>query len=122
MTGLIDQTADNPNTIGQNFRCRAWANFSDSDHVIRASGNISSITNNTEYCTVNFTSNMPDTNYAIVGCSGDSGTASGCWLTTGYNVASVNTSNTTSSFRTQIYYTTSSTTSSNAYIYVAVFR
>ena len=122
MSGLVDSADARSKTIGQNFRCRACANFSDNDHAIRASGNISSITNNTEYCTVNFKSNMPDANYAIVGCSGDSGNASGCCLTTGYNVASINTSNTASSFRTQIYYQSSGTASSVAYIYVAVFR
>lgn len=51
------------------YAARAWVNFNGSGTVaIRASGNVSSITDNAvgDY-TVNFTSAMPDTNYAILG-------------------------------------------------------
>ena len=50
------------------FACRAWVNFKGTGTVtIRASGNVSSITDNGvgDY-TVNFTTAMPDTNYATV--------------------------------------------------------
>jgi len=51
------------------YMCRAWVNFNGTGTVaIRASGNVSSITDNAvgDY-TVNFTTAMPDANYSIVG-------------------------------------------------------
>jgi len=51
------------------YACRAWVNFNGTGTVaIRASGNVSSITDNGvgEY-TVNFTNAMPDANYVVVG-------------------------------------------------------
>lgn len=52
----------------ENYKCRAWVNFNGTGTVaIRASGNVSSITDNgTGNYTVNFTTAMPDTNGAIV--------------------------------------------------------
>lgn len=51
------------------FGCRAWVNFNGTGTVaIRASGNVSSISDNgTGDYTVNFTNAMPDANYAVVG-------------------------------------------------------
>ena len=51
------------------FACRAWVNFNGTGTVaIRASGNVSSITDHgTGDYTVNFTTAMPDANYAIAG-------------------------------------------------------
>jgi len=48
--------------------CRAWVNFNGTGTVaIRGSFNVSSITDNgTGDYTVNFTTAMPDTNYAVV--------------------------------------------------------
>jgi hypothetical protein len=48
------------------FSCRAWCNFDGTGTVaIRASGNVSSITDNgTGDYTVNFTTAMPDANYS----------------------------------------------------------
>lgn len=57
------------------YPCRAWVNFNGTDTVaIRASGNVSSITDNgTGNYTVNFTTAMPDANYAaVVATVGDS--------------------------------------------------
>jgi hypothetical protein len=50
------------------YGCRAWVNFNGTGTVaIRGSGNVSSITDNgTGDYTVNFTTAMPDTNYAAV--------------------------------------------------------
>lgn len=50
------------------YGCRAWVNFNGTGTVaIRASGNVSSITDNgTGDYTVNFTTAMPDANYAPV--------------------------------------------------------
>jgi hypothetical protein len=49
------------------YMCRAWVNFNGTGTVaIRASGNVSSITDNgTGDYTVNFTTAMPDANYAV---------------------------------------------------------
>ena len=50
------------------YACRAWVNFNGTGTVaIRASGNVSSITDNgTGTYTVNFTTAMPDANYSLV--------------------------------------------------------
>lgn len=56
-------------SVATAYGCRAWVNFNGQGTVaIRSSGNVSSITDNGvgDY-TVNFTSAMPDTNYAFVG-------------------------------------------------------
>ena len=67
------------------YGCRAWVNFDGTGTVaIRASGNVTSITDNaTGDYTVNFTTAMPDANYAIVGTAGytSNGTSAG-WLAT----------------------------------------
>lgn len=59
----------------ERYLARAWVNFNGSGTVaIRASGNVSSVTDNgTGNFTVNFTSAMPDANYAAhVACGGAS--------------------------------------------------
>lgn len=55
-------------SVATAYGCRAWVNFNGTGTVaIRASGNVTSITdnNNGDY-TVNFTTAMPDANYATV--------------------------------------------------------
>ena len=54
-------------SVATAYGCRAWVNFNGRDTVaIRASGNVSSITdNNTGDYTVNLTTAMPDANYAF---------------------------------------------------------
>lgn len=57
------------------YSARAWVNFNGTGTVaIRASGNVSSITDNGvgDY-TVNFTTAMADANYSASGCYSDSG-------------------------------------------------
>lgn len=56
------------------FACRAWVNFNGTGTVaIRASGNVSSITDNgTGDYTINFINAMPDANYALAQMAGDS--------------------------------------------------
>jgi len=51
------------------YGCRAWVNFNGTGTVaIRASGNVSSITDNgTGDYTMNFTTAMPDANYSVTG-------------------------------------------------------
>ena len=61
------------------FACRAWVNFNGTGTVaIRASGNVSSITDNgTGDYTVNFTTAMQDVNYSMSGVSdGEAGVSS----------------------------------------------
>jgi hypothetical protein len=55
-------------SVATAYGCRAWVNFNGTGTVaIRASGNVSSITDNgTGDYTVNFTNAMPDANYAMV--------------------------------------------------------
>jgi len=52
-------------SVATAYGCRAWVNFNGTGTVaIRASGNVSSITDNgTGDYTVNFTTSMPDVNY-----------------------------------------------------------
>jgi hypothetical protein len=89
------------------YGARAWVNFNGTGTVaIRASGNVSSITDNgTGDYTVNFTTAMPDANYAVSGTAvRDSGgdmvgfdiqttntypqTSSAVRISTGYNGSS----------------------------------
>ena len=63
--------------------CKAWVNFDGTGTVaIRDGYNVSSITDNAigDY-TVNFTTAMPDANYATVVSSGRNGTGTGGYLT-----------------------------------------
>jgi hypothetical protein len=76
-SGLVAPTATALTTASgsaPSYSARAWVNFNGSGTVaIRASGNVSSITDNGgvgDY-TVNFTSAMPDANYATVATAGD---------------------------------------------------
>jgi hypothetical protein len=72
------------------YAARAWVNFNGTGTVaIRASGNVSSITDNgTGDYTVNFTTAMPDANYSVGGTSsrlnaGDTGILSPIALSAG---------------------------------------
>jgi hypothetical protein len=74
------------------YMCRAWVNFNGTGTVaIRASGNVTSITDNgTGDYYVNFSTSMPDTNYVITGSARiqDSTAADGAMFgTTRQNVA-----------------------------------
>ena len=66
------------NTDGtENYKVRAWVNFDpDTSNAIRASGNVSTITDNGvgDY-TVNFTTALPDTNYGFAICGGNGASA-----------------------------------------------
>ena len=60
------------------YMCRAWVNFNGTSTVaIRASGNVSSITDNgTGQYTVNFTNALADANYAVLFTPGGQETTS----------------------------------------------
>jgi hypothetical protein len=73
-------------SVATAYGCRAWVNFNGTGTVaIRASGNVSSITDNgTGDYTVNFTTALPDANYVVSGSANDStGSSSYVWLVTG---------------------------------------
>jgi hypothetical protein len=69
-SSLATQTAAALNATGSApiYACRAWVNFNGTGAVaIRASGNVSSITDNgTGNYYVNLANSMPDTNYSVV--------------------------------------------------------
>jgi hypothetical protein len=100
------------------YPCRAWVNFNGTGTVaIRASGNVTSITDNgTGDYTVNFTTALPDANYSVVGVTGGWGS--------GYNYATVNVgagaTPTTSAVR--IATRTAGTFNDEAAVCISVFR
>lgn len=101
------------------YACRAWVNFNGTGTVaIRASGNVSSITDNgTGDYTVNFTTAMPDANYAVTGMAGSTSVLSGIYLVTGREIQ---TAPTTSAYRIG---TLNNTAFADlGYVYVSVFR
>lgn len=105
-------------SVATAYGCRAWVNFNGTGVVaIRASGNVSSITDNGvgDY-TVNFTTAMPDANYAIL-ATGSNGSADGILAM----VASANTTPTASLVRVK-YLNTSTTPTDANWQNVAIFR
>ena len=82
-------------SVATAYGCRAWVNFNGTGTpAIRGSGNVSSITDNgTGDYTVNFTTAMPDANYATTGTAGNpSGQQSGQTvqpISDAYNTGSV---------------------------------
>ena len=81
------------------YACRAWVNFNGTGTVaIRASGNVSSITDNgIGNYTVNFNTAMPDINYAVTSSSTVGG-GNGTSISAHY-VGATYTAPTTSNFR-----------------------
>jgi hypothetical protein len=71
-TGLF-QFNSGYGSVATAYGCRAWVNFNGTGTVaIRASGNVSSITdNNVGDYTINFTVAMPDVNYTTIGMCSD---------------------------------------------------
>ena len=105
------------------YGCRAWVNFNGTGTpAIRGSGNVSSITDaGTGQYTVNFTTAMPDTNYATIG-SGYTA-ASGLPAFTDATRSITAFSNTSSSCRIQIYRSdTNSFDADSIEMNVAIFR
>lgn len=96
--------------------CKAWVNFNGTGTVsIRDSFNVSSITDNgTGDYTINFTTAMPNLNYAV---DGSCGISSGFY---GRSVTPITYS--TSSIRVQTgYVTTVSTAEDQTYVNIAIF-
>ena len=70
-----------PSGSAPSYTCRAWVNFNGTGTVaIRASGNVTSITDHgTGEYTVNFTTALPDRNYTVTQCAGNTA-ANACYL------------------------------------------
>jgi hypothetical protein len=110
-------------TLMDDYGCRAWVNFNGTGTVaIRASGNVSSITdNNTGNYTINFTTAMPDVNYSWCTAIGygtanlaDGGVAN-LWGTFASG-------QTASSLRIQVTDPTANTATDTVYTGISVFR
>jgi len=110
-------------SVANAYACRAWVNFNGTGTVaIRDSGNVSSITDSGvgDY-RVNFSTAMPDTNYAVVGsCQGASGTDIVDFGSFGYS-ASPSVTPTTSQVAVGAF-AYSGAGVDTAYVSVAVFR
>lgn len=73
-------------SVATAYGCRSWVNFNGTGTVaIRASGNVSSITDNgTGNYTVNFTTAFVDTSYSgVFGCNDNGNTSTMCYRTGG---------------------------------------
>lgn len=105
-----------PTGSAPSYTCRAWVNFNGTGTVaIRASGNVSSITDNGvgEY-TVNFTTALPDSNYAVTSV----GNRSAAYVTALNDTAAAPT---VSAVRIQTV-TSAFTVNDSPYVYVSIFR
>jgi hypothetical protein len=103
----------------ENYKCRAWVNFNGQDPVtIRASGGVSSITDNgTGDYSVNFTTAMPDANYAWT-----HGVSDGATTGLGRTVNPQNTATkSTTQFQVEVQHTNSSMNDPD-YLCLAFFR
>jgi hypothetical protein len=107
------------------YPCRAWVNFDGTGTVaIRASGNVSSITDNaTGDYTVNFTTAMSDANYSILLTSGytTNGASPSFGVSNRIGINGNESAPTTSSFRFNITDTAGSVVDTK-YVNVSIFR
>ena len=112
--GSISSVIPGGSTLYPRFGCRAWVNFNGSGTVAtRASGNVSSITDNgTGDYTLNFTTALSDANYAVIG--------SAFTNVTGSAGPNLNTTPTTSSVR--VYTGNPASFADATGCYFAVFR
>ena len=110
------KTALNASGTAPIYACRAWVNFNGTGTVaIRASGNVSSITDNgVGSYIVNFTTAMPDVNYCVDGVGGFGGGF--------YNSLSINPSIAQTISLVSILNASGGTTSDSATINVSITR
>ena len=94
-----------PTGSAPSYTCRAWVNFNGTGTVaIRASGNVSSITDNgTGDYTVNFTTAMPDADYSWQFGGWNNGNGNGGWIAAGTGAGSYPAGIATSSLRAVCY-------------------
>lgn len=104
-------------SVATAYGCRAWVNFNGTGTVaIRASGNVSSITDNgTGDYTVNFTNAMPDANYSFAALSGQTSAS-------GYTRISTSAAPTSSAIRVNTLAGNAYSDLDTAWIGVAIFR
>lgn len=103
------------------YPCRAWVNFNGTGTIaIRASGNVSSITDNAvgDY-TVNFTTAMPDANYVTSLNGGNTTNTAETYATEAKGAAYLKT---TSAYRMNTYNYNTTTTADRENVYIVVFR
>lgn len=108
------------------YGCRAWVNFNGTGTVaIRASGNVSSITDNgTGDYTVNFTTAMPDANYGVssaIGSSTGSGLPAG-FVQLNMSATEASVPPTTSALRFRIVNATYAALADVSYMYISILR
>jgi len=107
-------------SVATAYGCRAWVNFNGTGTVaIRASGNVSSITDNgTGNYTVNLTTAMPDANYSVsINCGHVVGVSDLVWSLMNTSAASP----TTSAFRISTSIQTGAA-ADPSYVFAEVFR
>jgi hypothetical protein len=112
-------------SVATAYGCRAWVNFNGTGTVaIRASGNVSSITDNgTGDYTINFTTAMPDANYSkCVSTSPEYGVSVTSAMTDVLSSGLLESAPTSSAFRFLISQVTSATRVDVKYASVSVFR
>ena len=103
------------------YTAKAWVNFDGTGTVaIRASGNVSSITDSgTGNYVVNFTSAMPDANYVISLASGGISAGFAVIATAGIGPAGASTA---AGARVSTWNGSFTTLQDSSFIYVAIFR
>ena len=103
------------------YPCRAWVNFNGTGTIaIRASGNVSSITDNAVGAyTVNFTTAMPDANYVTSLNGGNTTNTAETYATEAKGAAYLKT---TSAYRMNTYNYNTTTTADRENVYIVVFR
>ena len=106
-------------SVATAYGCRAWVNFNGTGTVaIRASGNVTSITDNgTGDYTVNFTTAMPDANYAATSIGPNIANGGGA-----YSIATNDAAAPTSSAYRLNVQTAGGSMADRAYLFVAFFR
>ena len=111
-------------SAGIGYVCRAWVNFNGTGTVaIRASGNVSSITDNgTGNYTLNFTNAMSDANYAVTGAIAQGATSATIRSVQVRASASEGTATLKSTTQCQVLTASGTSTADCAEIYIAVFR
>ena len=132
--GRFDSNSANANfqfnsgygSVATAYGCRAWVNFNGTGTVaIRASGNVTSITDNaTGDYTVNFTTAMPDANYSVAGGLGNSsgtGDLAG-FIQLNMQASQASVPPTTSAIRFRTVNAPSSAVVDVPYIYINIFR
>lgn len=104
----------------ENYKCRAWVNFNGTGVVaIRASGNVSSITDGgAARYRINLSSAMPDENYVVAGSVNPNG-SSGSYM--GSGVTTVLGANTASQVQIELRDNTNNYTDTDT-VMVAIFR